>query len=83
MSDSQNENIKKPSCCTPVAQHDATLKFQPVAPNITTPAPPRPTTSLPGGTFLMGTDYRHADEADFDRELDIERRMNEAVAPST
>jgi putative nucleotidyltransferase with HDIG domain len=27
-----------------------------------------------------GTDYRHADEADFDRELDIERRMNEAVA---
>jgi putative nucleotidyltransferase with HDIG domain len=30
-----------------------------------------------------GTDYRHADEADFDRELDIERRMNEAVAPST
>jgi putative nucleotidyltransferase with HDIG domain len=30
-----------------------------------------------------GTDYRHADEADFDRELDIERRMNEAVAPSS
>ena len=30
-----------------------------------------------------GVDYRHADEADFDRELDIERRMNEAVAPST
>jgi putative nucleotidyltransferase with HDIG domain len=29
-----------------------------------------------------GTDYRHADEADFDRELDIERRMNEAVAPA-
>jgi putative nucleotidyltransferase with HDIG domain len=28
-----------------------------------------------------GTDYRHADDADFDRELDIERRMNEAVAP--
>jgi putative nucleotidyltransferase with HDIG domain len=28
-----------------------------------------------------GTEYRHADEADFDRELDIERRMNEAVAP--
>jgi putative nucleotidyltransferase with HDIG domain len=26
-----------------------------------------------------GIDYRHADEADFDRELDIERRMNEAV----
>jgi putative nucleotidyltransferase with HDIG domain len=30
-----------------------------------------------------GTEYRHADEADFDRELDIERRMNEAVAPSS
>jgi putative nucleotidyltransferase with HDIG domain len=30
-----------------------------------------------------GTDYRHADEADFDRELDLERRMNEAVAPSS
>ena len=28
-----------------------------------------------------GVDYRHADEADFDRELDMERRMNEAVAP--
>jgi putative nucleotidyltransferase with HDIG domain len=31
----------------------------------------------------QGTEYRHADEADFDRELDIERRMNEAVAPSS
>jgi putative nucleotidyltransferase with HDIG domain len=30
-----------------------------------------------------GTDYRHADDADFDRELDIERRMNEAVSSST
>ena len=29
-----------------------------------------------------GTEYRHADEADFDRELDIERRMNEAVEAS-
>jgi putative nucleotidyltransferase with HDIG domain len=28
-----------------------------------------------------GTEYRHADEADFDRELDMERRMREAVAP--
>src|SRR3954467_9412402 len=28
-----------------------------------------------------GADYRHADEADFDRELDMERRLNEAVAP--
>jgi putative nucleotidyltransferase with HDIG domain len=30
-----------------------------------------------------GTDYRHADEASFDRELDIERRMNEAVSSSS
>jgi hypothetical protein len=28
-----------------------------------------------------GVDYRHADEADFDHELDMERRLNEAVAP--
>ncbi len=27
-----------------------------------------------------GIDYRHADAADFDRELDIQRRMNEAAA---
>jgi putative nucleotidyltransferase with HDIG domain len=27
-----------------------------------------------------GVEYRHADEADFDRELDMERRVNEAVA---
>jgi putative nucleotidyltransferase with HDIG domain len=26
-----------------------------------------------------GTDYRHADAADFDRELDIQRRMNDAA----
>ncbi len=31
-----------------------------------------------GGT---GVDYRHAGDADFDRELDVERRINEAVAP--
>jgi putative nucleotidyltransferase with HDIG domain len=28
-----------------------------------------------------GTDYRHQDEADFDRELDMERRMSQAAAP--
>ena len=27
-----------------------------------------------------GVEHRHADEADFDRELDMERRLNEAVA---
>ncbi len=30
----------------------------------------------------QGTEYRHADDADYDAELDIERRMNEAAAPS-
>jgi putative nucleotidyltransferase with HDIG domain len=29
----------------------------------------------------QGTDYRHADDADFDAELDIQRRMNEAAIP--
>jgi putative nucleotidyltransferase with HDIG domain len=29
-----------------------------------------------------GTSYRHADDADYDAELDIERRMNEAAAPT-
>jgi putative nucleotidyltransferase with HDIG domain len=30
----------------------------------------------------QGTEYRHADDADYDAELDIERRMNDAAAPS-
>jgi putative nucleotidyltransferase with HDIG domain len=30
----------------------------------------------------QGTAYRHADDADYDAELDIERRMNEAAAPT-
>ena len=61
MSDStQNEDFKKPSCCTPAANHDATATSQQVGPNPTRSAPARPTISLPGGTFLMGTDYRDA-----------------------
>jgi sulfatase modifying factor 1 len=66
MSDhTQDENIKSPpSCCTPAANHDASPKPQPVSPNLTTPAPSRPAISLPGGTFLMGTDYRDAFPAD-------------------
>jgi HD-GYP domain-containing protein (c-di-GMP phosphodiesterase class II) len=28
-----------------------------------------------------GVDYRHADRADFDEELDVERRVAQAVAP--
>ncbi|TML05755.1 MAG: HD domain-containing protein [Actinobacteria bacterium] len=31
----------------------------------------------------QGTAYRHADDADYDAELDIERRMNEAAAPTS
>jgi HD-GYP domain-containing protein (c-di-GMP phosphodiesterase class II) len=31
----------------------------------------------------QGTEYRHADDADYDAELDIERRMNEAAAPTS
>ncbi len=30
-----------------------------------------------------GTEYRHQDEANFDRELNMERRMSEAAAPSS
>jgi sulfatase modifying factor 1 len=66
MSDpSQYENMKQhPSCCTPEAKHDAIPKPQPVSPNITSSAAARPAISLPGGTFLMGTDYRDAFPAD-------------------
>ena len=65
MSDpTQNEDIKKPSCCTPAAKHDATPKPQPAAPITTTHGPSRPTIALPGGTFLMGTDYPDAFPAD-------------------
>jgi formylglycine-generating enzyme required for sulfatase activity len=64
MSDpTQNEDFNKPSCCTPAANHAATSKSQ-VGPNTTSPAPSRPAISLPGGTFLMGTDYHDAFPAD-------------------
>ena len=66
MSDpTQTDNIKKPSCCTPAAKHDATPKPPPAAaPITTTHGPSRPAISLPGGTFLMGTDYPGAFPAD-------------------
>jgi formylglycine-generating enzyme len=66
MSDpSQYENMKQhPPCCTPEAKHDAIPKPQPVSPNITSSAAACPAISLPGGTFLMGTDYRDAFPAD-------------------
>ena len=50
-----------PSCCAPSAPHETPSKPQPAAaPNTTVSAPSRPTIALPGGTFLMGTDYRDA-----------------------
>ena len=52
-----------PSCCAPSAHHDTSSKPQTTA-NPTTSAPTRPTIALPGGTFLMGTNYRHAFPAD-------------------
>jgi hypothetical protein len=45
------------------------------APSSTEPTS-RPLAALLAG---RGTDYRHADEADFDRELDMERRITEAT----
>jgi HD-GYP domain-containing protein (c-di-GMP phosphodiesterase class II) len=42
---------------------------------------PRFVEVLAGLLAGQGTEYRHADDADFDAELDIERRMNEAAAP--
>jgi sulfatase modifying factor 1 len=59
----QDLDATKPSCCTP-----RSAKPTP-QPQIISPAtlsssaaadPDRPTISLPGGTFLMGTDYTHA-----------------------
>lgn len=50
-----------PSCCSPSAQRETPSKRRPAAVfSSTASAPPRPTISLPGGTFLMGTDYPDA-----------------------
>ena len=54
------------SCCAPSAKHGE----QPCAPRSESPGHSnladrtRPTIALPGGTFLMGTDYAHAFPAD-------------------
>jgi formylglycine-generating enzyme len=66
MSDpTQTDAIKKPSCCTPAAKHDAPPKPQSaVAPITATHGPSRSAISLPGGTFLMGTNYPDAFPAD-------------------
>ena len=61
----QNTNIKQHPCCTPAAKHNAIPRPQPAAARkSTTSAPTRPAIALPGGTFLMGTDYRDAFPAD-------------------
>jgi sulfatase modifying factor 1 len=52
---------QKPSCCAPTAQHEASPSPQLIATAATSQTP---AISLPGGTFLMGTDYRHAFSAD-------------------
>src|SRR6202035_3241336 len=66
MSDlTQDGNIKQPSpCCTPGAKRDAVPRPQPAVPSPTVTTPTRPAIALPGGTFLMGTDYRNASPAD-------------------
>jgi formylglycine-generating enzyme required for sulfatase activity len=51
-------------CCTPAAKHEAAAKPEPIALKTTAARPTRPAISLPGGTFLMGTDYRDAFLAD-------------------
>ena len=64
----QNDSDTKnhASCCAPSAQHEATLKSQPATSNqtIAVATQTAPSLSLPGGTFLMGTDYRGAFAAD-------------------
>ncbi|HTC76473.1 MAG TPA: formylglycine-generating enzyme family protein [Edaphobacter sp.] len=58
-----NANGKSPSCCAPSANHETSSKPQPTTvPNTGSFAPP--TIALPGGTFLMGTDYRDSFPAD-------------------
>src|ERR1700692_992589 len=57
--------LSTPSCCAPAAEREIPSKPQPTAtPNSTTAVPSRPAITLPGGTFLMGTDYRNAFPAD-------------------
>jgi sulfatase modifying factor 1 len=61
----QNDNSHQPSsCCTPAAQHEATPKPVSTSATAVTTRSTRPNIPLPGGTFLMGTDYKHAFPAD-------------------
>jgi putative nucleotidyltransferase with HDIG domain len=63
---------------TPMTSFEALTELRRVAGKQLDPAYVETLADLLAG---RGTDYRHADDADFDRELDIERRMNEATAP--
>jgi sulfatase modifying factor 1 len=55
---------QKPLCCTPSAERDATPEPKPIAIDAAGSRPSRAAISLPGGTFLMGTDCRDAFPAD-------------------
>src|SRR5829696_7868073 len=64
---------------TPVTSFEALRELRRVAGTQLDPVYVEALAALLAG---QGTDYRHADEADFDAELDMERRMREAVAPA-
>jgi formylglycine-generating enzyme len=62
MSEATNKDTPA-SCCTPAAQHEGHRTQVLPRPNAQPPET-RPAISLPGGTFLMGTDYVGAFPAD-------------------
>src|SRR6201996_7657468 len=59
-----NDHRTPSSCCTPSAQREAAEVL--ASPSVTAAAttPGRPMVTLPGGTFLMGTDYKQGFPAD-------------------
>jgi sulfatase modifying factor 1 len=60
-----SESTDKASCCTPAAQRASEGLSAPAIPRPgAQPYETRPAISLPGGTFLMGTDYSGAFAAD-------------------
>ena len=61
---------------TPMTSFEALNELRRVAGSQLEPAYVEALAELLSG---RGTDYRHADEADFDRELDMERRITEAT----
>lgn len=63
--DGKSTQTKPGGCCAPMSQRSPDVVMQPVT--VQSSGPPgqtRPTVALPGGTFLMGTDYRDAFSAD-------------------